>query len=46
MKKSRAQKRVIRKYRKIPFFWKIEEDTKYYIIAINWFTGTSKVFDK
>lgn len=46
MKKSKEQKRLLVKYRKIPAFWKIVNDWESGMMVLNWVTGTVRVLDK
>lgn len=46
MKKSKNQKKLLWKNRKIPFFWIIVNDFKERMTVMNWLTGDFHVFDK
>jgi hypothetical protein len=46
MKKSKSQKKVLWKHRKVPFFWTIINDYKYSLVVMNWLTGSFRVLDK
>lgn len=46
MKKSKAQRKILRNHRKIPFFWRIINDVKDHLLVMNWVTGSFQVLDK
>ena len=44
--KTVAQRKILWKNRKIPFFWTIINDKKDHLLVMNWFTGSFRVLDK
>lgn len=44
--KTVAQRKILWKYRKVPFFWTVVTDKKDYLLVMNWFTGSFRVLDK
>lgn len=46
MKKTPAQKQLLRDYKMIPLFWKVVTDSRDHILAVNTFTGEYRVLDK
>lgn len=46
MKKSKSQKRLLWRYRKIPCFWVIINDHEKCMSVMNWVTGEHDVLDK
>lgn len=46
MSKSKAQRKLLWKNRKIPFFWTVINDREDALLVMNWFTGTFQVLDK
>ena len=46
VKKSKTQRKLLWKNRKIPFFWTIVNDKKDHLLVMNWFTGSFRVLDK
>ena len=46
MKKTKNQKKILWKNRKIPFFWIVVNDFENRMTVMNWITGSFHVFDK
>ncbi len=46
MKKSKNQKKILWKNRKIPFFWIVVNDFEKRMTVMNWVTGSFRVLDK
>lgn len=44
--KTKTQRKLLRKYRKIPFFWAVIHDKKDHLLVMNWITGNFNVLDK
>ena len=44
--KTIAQRNLLWKNRKIPFFWTIVTDKKDHLLVMNWLTGSFRVLDK
>lgn len=46
MKKSKTQRKLLWKNRKIPFLWIVVNDFENRMTVMNWVTGTFSVLDK
>lgn len=44
--KTVAQRKIMWKHRKVPFFWVIVSDKKDHLLVMNWLTGSFRVLDK